>query len=252
MNTLGDLSLFYYSYKKVNTVAAMPAMKIPYMDITYCIEGEMRYTFEGTEYVLCSGDAIVFPSGSTRARIESHTPTLYASLNVRSEQALYPAIGGVVRNGLRSDTLSILKSMKKSYESVSKERDKKCAALFYYLYYQLSDTSANNENPHIKNIKKYIASHLCDKIRLSDIADAVHLAPNYCSALFSECEGQSIFEFITAHKIELSKSMIAADDMTISEIAFRVGFSDLNYFSRTFREVAGMSPTAYRRSLKDI
>ena len=248
MNESTELSLFYYSYKMADKIMPLPEGKIPYMDLTYCIEGEMRYVIDGEEHILNSGDAILYPCGSVRVRNESDVPTLYASLNIRFANDFVPAVSGVIRKSLRSDTVSILESMKKSYASVSEERMGKCAALFWYLYYQLVETVSYNENPHIKHIKRYVAAHLYEQMRLSDIAEAVHLDPNYCSSLFSRCEGMSIFEFITVRRIEVAKSLIAADYLPIGTIAERVGFLDHNYFSRTFKHYVGMSPSDYRKN----
>lgn len=248
MNGFSEISFFYYSYKMVDSVIDLPEARISYVDLTYCIEGEMHYIYEGEEYILGGGDAILYPCGSVRIRKKSSVPTLYASLNVIFDEEISPAVSGVIRKSLRSDTISILESLKKSHASVSPERERKCNALFWYLYYQLVETAAYNENPHIKHIKRYIASHLYEQMRLSDIAMAVHLDPNYCSSLFSKCEGMSIFEFITARRIEVAKSLIAADYMQISEVAEKVGFSDSNYFSRAFRHLVGVSPSEWRRN----
>lgn len=247
MNGLTELSLFYFSYKMADRITPLPETKIPYLDLTYCIEGEMRYVIDGKEYILNGGDAILYPCGSVRARGCSDVPTLYASLNVRFANDFIPSVSGVIRKSLRSDTVSILESMKKSYASVSEERVGKCAALFWYLYYQLVETVSYNENPHIKHIKRYVAAHLYEQMRLSDIAEAVHLDPNYCSSLFAKCEGVSIFEFISERRIEVAKSLIAADYLPISTVAERVGFLDHNYFSRTFKHYVGMSPSDYRK-----
>ncbi len=168
MNESMGLSLFYYSYKMHNVIEPIPEARIPYMDLTYCIEGEMYYVIDGEEYILNGGDAILYPCGSLRARRKSEVPTLYSSLNIRFEKEFMPAVSGVIRKSLRSDTVAILESLKKSYVSVSEKRERKCEALFWYLYYQLVETAIYNENPHIKHIKRYIAGHLYEQMRLSD------------------------------------------------------------------------------------
>ena len=112
------------------------------------------------------------------------------------------------------------------------------------------ETAKENEHPHIKHIKKYIASHLAEKITLSEIAEEVHLVPHYCCALFSKHEGMSIVDFILNRRIELAKSLIIADTQTLSEIAEHAGFSDYNYFSRIFKKVTGMTATQYKKAMQ--
>jgi AraC-like DNA-binding protein len=60
-------------------------------------------------------------------------------------------------------------------------------------------------------------------------------------------EGVSIFKFITARRIEVAKSLLAADYLPISAIAERAGFFDHNYSSRAFKRYVRMSPSNYRK-----
>ena len=248
MKDYPEINFIHYAFKRTESVAPLAAQKIPYMDLTYCIEGEMHYVYEGDEYTLNSGDAILYPQGSMRRRLATDAPALYASFNIRCQEGFSPAVFGVLRKSVRSDTAQMLESIRKSYELLSEEKNHKCTALFYYLYYQLIETARENENPHIKHIKRYIAAHLGEKITLDEIAEAVHLVPHYCCALFSKHEGMGIVEFILAQRIQLAKSLIAVDTMGLAEIAERVGFSDYNYFSRTFKKITGVTASQYRKN----
>lgn len=248
MTDYPKIDFIYYSFKQTETVTPLSMQKIPYMDLTYCVKGEMHYVYEGGEYTLNSGDAILYPQGSVRRRFATDAPVLYASFNIRYNEDFSPAVFGVLRNSVRSDTVQMLESIRRSYELLSEKKNCKCTALFYYLYYQLIETARENENPHIKHIKRYIAAHLCEKITLDEIAEAVHLVPNYCCALFSKHEGMGLVEFILEQRIQLAKSLIAVDTMGLAEIAERVGFSDYNYFSRTFKKIAGVTASQYRKN----
>ena len=250
MKEFDEIQFFHYSFRMTDSIGELKAHKLPYLDLTYCIEGEMHYNYEGEEYILEGGDAILYPAGSVRIRHCSTTPTLYASFNVGFSNSFVPKICGVLRKSVRSDTVQILESVKKSHNSVFEERKEKCASLFYYLYYQLIETATDNENPHIKHIKKYVAAHLREKLTLREIADAVHLAPHYCCALFSKYEGVSIFDFIKSKRIEIAKNLITANAMPLSEVAEHSGFTDYNYFSRTFKRVCGVSASEYAKSVK--
>ena len=247
MSGFPEITFFHYSFKWADSVVSLDEQKIPYLDLTYCIEGEMRYIYEGKEYVLNSGDAILYPIGSVRKRISGSAPALYASFNIKFAEDFPLSVFGVLRKSVRSDTVQILESIRKSHSLLGQEKNEKCSALFYYLYYQLVETARENENPHIKHIKRYIASRLPEKITLSEIAEAAHLVPHYCCTLFSKHEGIGLFDFILAQRIELAKNLIITDTMSLSDIAEHVGFSDYNYFSRIFKRVTGVTATQYRR-----
>ena len=244
-----QITFFHYSFRKMDYVPCLEGMVLPYIDLTYCVEGEMVYIYEGEEYVLRSGDAILYPKGSLRIRKRVDKPAFYASFNIGYNGDFDPEIKGVIRKSLRSDTVAILESVRKSHESLSERKVERCKALFSYLYYQLIDTVIENDNPHIKHIKEYIAEHLSERVTLSDIAAAVHLVPHYCCSLFSKHVGIGIFDFLNTQRIELAKNLIAANTLTLSEIAEHSGFLDYNYFSRVFIKVTGMSPSKYRKEI---
>jgi AraC-like DNA-binding protein len=247
-----EINFFHFSFRHMDFVPKLERMVLPYIDLTYCVEGEMQYIYEGEELTLRSGDAILFPKGSVRIRKQIDKPALYASFNVGYSGEFDPLVKGVIRKSLRSDTVSVLESVRKSHDSLAEHRRQRCGALFLYLYYQLIDTVIDNENPHIKHVKKYIAEHLTEKITLSDIAEAVHLVPNYCCSLFSKYEGMGIFDFINAQRVQLAKNLIASNTLSLSEVAERSGFLDYNYFARVFREVEGCSPGRYRKETLGI
>ena len=249
MNADIKINFFHFSFRQAEYVPKLDRMVLPYIDLTYCVDGEMQYFYEGEEYILRSGDAILYPKGSVRIRNLVDKPALYASFNVGYTGEFEPSLRGVIRKSLRSDTVSILESVRKSHESLSEHRDERCTALFWYLYYQLADTVIDNDNPHIKHIKRYIAEHLTEKITLLDIADTVHLDPHYCCSLFSKHEKMGIFDFINSQRIELAKNLISANTLSLSEVAEHSGFRDYNYFSRVFFKITGISPRMYRKNV---
>lgn len=246
-----NFKLLHFGYNKTDSVFELPPRRISYMDLTYCISGKMYYVYEGKDYVLEEGDAILFPQGSVRERRKSDIPAIYSSFNISYED-FEPAVSGYLPNSVRFDTVRVLESVRKCFESVSDLKQEKCVALFMYLYYQLIESAQNNENPHIKNIKKYIEKHYKEKITLDEIANEVHLAPEYCSALFAKQTGQTLFDFIAMHRIEDAKGLIITTDYPLTQIAQLSGFDDYNYFSRVFKKVAGLNAREYRKLNKKL
>ena len=247
-----DISFIRYCLDGRKKVEAIPSYSISYCDLTYCIDGEMTYIYEGEKYILHANDAIFIPQGCIRERLSSQVPSYYASFNVTFPQDYIPEISGFLPASVRSDTVSMLESEKKCFESVSPYKNEKCGNIFLYLYYQLIETAKDNENPRVKDIKRYIAKHICEKITLADIANAVHLEEHYCCSLFSRSMGISIFDFLNQKRIESAESLLITTDMSLAEIAYSCGFDDYNYFSRLFKRYAGISAMRYRRMKRDI
>lgn len=69
----------------------------------------------------------------------------------------------------------------------------------------------------------------------------------YLSNLFSEVQGVTIEQFIIAHKIERIKEMIIYDELTISEIAWKMNYSSVAHLSNQFKKVTGLSPSHFKQ-----
>lgn len=85
--------------------------------------------------------------------------------------------------------------------------------------------------------------------KLSDyLADRLRLDYKYLSSLFSETEGRTIEAYFIALKIERVKELLIYDELTLSEIAFRLGYSSVAHLSAQFRRVTGLTPSGFKRS----
>ena len=81
----------------------------------------------------------------------------------------------------------------------------------------------------------------------------------YLSSLFSKYEGVTLEKYIILQKTEKVKSLIQEDEVTLSEIAFIMGYSSVQYLSTQFKNVTGISvsdfkksPARYRMSIDDV
>lgn len=84
---------------------------------------------------------------------------------------------------------------------------------------------------------------------VAEIAAAARVTPNYFSALFRDCTGQTFSKFLTDKRIEAAKKLLGDLTLNVSEVAFRVGYDDAGYFTRRFRQSTGMSPREWRDSI---
>lgn len=103
------------------------------------------------------------------------------------------------------------------------------------------------ENPIVGKAKDYIFSHLHSKIKVSDIAHALNLNPDYLSYVFSKSGNTTIKKYILEEKIRRSQNLLKYSDYQIQEISFYLGFSSQSHFTRVFCEITGMKPNDYRK-----
>lgn len=72
----------------------------------------------------------------------------------------------------------------------------------------------------------------------------------YLSNLFSEVEGTTIEKYYIAQRIEKVKELLVYDELTLSQIADKLGYSSTAYLSSQFKKVTGLTPSFYK-SVKD-
>jgi len=104
-----------------------------------------------------------------------------------------------------------------------------------------------SENVVIAEVQKTLIEKCEEKITLGEIAEQIYMSPKYLGTLFKKETGISFKEFQTAAKICRAKTLLADRNIRISEIAERLGYQDVDYFSRVFRQETEVSPSVYRR-----
>ena len=246
--TFEKLSFLRFINNNTESVFPFPIRDRQYLDVTYCISGELVYYFNGEKIVLTSGDAIVFPPNCARKREAGSVPTHYVSFNVILPSDFKIKKCGLFKKCISSDTAYMIELFGKVWSSSTPEKIERCKGIFHYLYNELLDSLADKGNPHVNRIKQYIMDNLSSKMSIKEIADEVHLAPQYACTLFKKNTGMTIVEFVDRERIDLAKRLMLVSNSPIYEIAGRCGFSDYNYFSNIFKKIAGISAREYRKS----
>ena len=117
----------------------------------------------------------------------------------------------------------------------------------------------------IEKIKNFIIQKIHhhsenEKNNWSDrIAEELHYEYNYLSNLFSSVEGITIEQFIIKQKIEKVKELMVYDELSLSEISHKMGYSSVAYLSSQFKKITGLTPSFFknlgenkRRSLDNL
>lgn len=99
--------------------------------------------------------------------------------------------------------------------------------------------------------KEYIEAHFMDTLTLTEIAAYLNITPSHLSTCFKQEAGISFVEFINRTRIGHACDLLAATDLTVKEIAYRVGYDNPNYFSRLFKKLVGNTVRDYRKSIID-
>ena len=96
----------------------------------------------------------------------------------------------------------------------------------------------------------YVQKNYQQKLTLEDISQTGSVSKTTCHNIFPKYVNQSPNAYLTEYRLRNGMELLRTTDMTVTEIAFEVGFSGPSYFSESFRTIFGMSPLEYRRRNK--
>tara|TARA_R110001592_G_scaffold194515_2_gene442065 strand:+ start:1084 stop:1650 length:567 start_codon:yes stop_codon:yes gene_type:complete len=105
---------------------------------------------------------------------------------------------------------------------------------------------------HMKNLvieKIHHSNEVIDFKWPNFIGNKLNLDYKYLSSLFSSVESITFEQYIINQKIERIKELIVYDELTLSEIAFKLNYSSVAYLSNQFKKVTGMTPTQFKSAV---
>lgn len=113
---------------------------------------------------------------------------------------------------------------------------------------QLIDIKERNKlDGPIEKAIVYIDANISNQLSLKEVAGHVHLNPSYFSVLFKEQTNITFSEYVTRNRIQKAKKLLLTTNLTVNEIAEKVGYSTPKYFIKIFKEYEGITPSKYKR-----
>ncbi|ASA21415.1 helix-turn-helix domain-containing protein [Paenibacillus donghaensis] len=101
----------------------------------------------------------------------------------------------------------------------------------------------------LAHVLQYIDQRLKQPLEVEELAELVHLHPNYFIPYFKKFIGVPPMHYVQLKRMELAKRQLTLTDFSISDISEQVGM-ELAHFSKYFKKTTGVSPSAYRNSTK--
>ncbi len=138
-------------------------------------------------------------------------------------------------------------------ESISDEQRKQLKVGLLKSGLELMDDKKSMLIEKIKNIIVELVYYSEEeiKVNLSDYLSAkLKYDYTYLANLFSEVQGTTIENFFISHKIERVKELLVYDELTLTEIAYKLNYSSVAHLSNQFKKNTGLSPSHFKQ-LKD-
>lgn len=249
--------LDYYNHRLPTPDWCIEKAVIPFTDITYVVDGEARYSVNGRSFNVSSGDLICVPAGSVRSahtypgrEIESECLNIYLRyLDGSPFPAPFPLLTHI---GPADDVMPILRRINENWlmrEPGYKTRIQSYILRVIDLYRQHVEgyDPSLQQDQRIRTAMRYIANHYMENLQVADIAETVNLNPAYFGSLFKKQTGISVNAYITSIRLNHAEDLLLLGKSNVSQVAQACGFSDVYYFSRTYKKFKGIAPSQVSR-----
>lgn len=107
--------------------------------------------------------------------------------------------------------------------------------------------SVKKYSPLVQKVINHINLNLDSQLSLKPLAEMCFISPSYLSNLFKQETGSTLTDYINTQRVQRAAYFLQTTASSISTIAESVGILDVNYFTKIFKKIMGVTPTQYRR-----
>ncbi|MNH93231.1 putative response regulatory protein [compost metagenome] len=101
----------------------------------------------------------------------------------------------------------------------------------------------------IERVQAIIEARYADNLTVADIGKEVYLTPTYVSLLYKQETGRTINDYVTQVRIKRAKELLHDPQNKFYDVCYAVGYADPSYFTKLFKKMTGVTPSAYRDQL---
>ena len=273
-NDLINDSLCYSCRSTVYDVNTFPSSlhSHDYYELVIFVEGEINYVCESSVYSPNRGDVIIIPPGKfhmsklkgERTHYKRHVFYLYpnafdavgaslADILIRTKEGVHFSLAS------REREEELLTLSEKLASALKKHGDDLSRALAFGYIIEIfcllnrKDIRHSGESERLPEnilaLQQYLDAHYTEINSVSEVAEHFFYSREYVSRLFKKYYDTTILDYI--HKLRISKSRsLIAEGMPIIDVCYAVGFSSLSTFIRAFRTATDMTPSEYRKIVR--
>lgn len=226
--------------------------------LIYVIKGEMKYIIENSIFSIKENDFLFIQKDVYFTKDDFSNDCKYASITVKDD--IFEKYD-ILKEIIDLKVVSVSDSKKHIFEGIIQKIKDEGASdgensklltdiyiaelialiLRYKLSYETKDADIT------KSILSYINENYAKDISLEAISSYFSLSKCHFSKKFKSNMGIGINEYITSVRISNAEKLLTTTNMSITEVAYRVGYNDSNYFSSVFKKINGITPLKYAK-----
>lgn len=142
------------------------------------------------------------------------------------------------------------------YFEFSSRNSKRTELLTYYtkcLILNMVRILENNKNCALQDslnfLLEYINKNCSIDISLEQMSNILNISKPYLHKIFKQYTGVTPLQYLQDTRMSAAKDLLKKTELSIQDVAFKVGYKDQRYFSRIFKNATGLSPSAWRKQL---
>lgn len=222
----------------------------------YVISGKGYIIVNGKEYIAEAGDSYILPCNQN-IRYYSDTINPWRKIWFNAEGIFLSETARMfnLNNHIVFHNVNTLSYFEKILEIcknkplTANEMNRQCAAVFTELIMFISNEINNNDSisEEALILKNYIDLHTEEDISIKALSKLILRSESQTIRIFKNNFNMTPYDYLLNSKINRAKIIIANTNLSIKEIAYRLGFSDEHYFSNIFRKKTGVAPSKCRK-----
>ncbi len=272
-----------YPYVQYHMFCIKKPFKIPVhwhdeLEIIYVEKGTLNLAISGQEYKVKEGSVFIVNTKELHFMGVDDLTTSYYTLLFPLEFISFQSL-----DALEHDFLMPLRSKKLLFDNIIIEddiNDEACTLVNKVIELNGHHCSDTTESDNVKQIQTrlvllqfleliirrdkfqkniitnnsdfqmdmltYIQDNCSSKIKLSDLAERFHMSEKYISRYFKDHFNITITQYINHLRLSQAKNLLETTDESVTDIALKVGFSNVSHFIRNFKDNYHISPLKYR------
>lgn len=252
--------IYYFESVENTSESKVNAHYHDLFEIYYLTYGSCNYFIDNKSYKLKQGDIVLIPEGvihKTNYSSSTHSRMLINCSPEFIPSSVYEVVAEgahVFRNtAQRGEIDAIFKQIKQEYSQNDKLSSDALLSCLSYLFIRIlrictTEIGADNEISCAEKAVGFVQDNYMNKITLSDSAKYCSVSSEHLSRSFKKKTGVGFNEYLVLFRLNKAEAMLVNQPgFSISDIAYRCGFDDSNYFSSVFKKNYGISPSEKRK-----
>ena len=233
-----------------------PAVRNYYL-IHFVKSGKGVFSVGGNDYALEKNSAfLIRPGVVSYYRADSDDPWHYAWLGIRGSEAerlINATLGDCDVFNVPAELIYELEAVVKTAVDVTDMAYALTGLCYKILGRMRSERAPKPQRPDIvKSATRFIEYNYFRPFDVTRLAEELGMSRAHFTTVFTAAMGVSPYNYLTRFRISKAESLIKSDaGLSVTEVAYSVGFSSIERFSEMFKKYAGVSPLVYKKNLAD-